>query len=329
MKTNRRFCEVPKTNSPSSASKRKVKIIRISVAILIPVIFVLLLFYGPYGGFRNLLITTSMFTSDHKYIAKFFYSDAEIQRVLKENAVVNPSENSIPDNGIRAVGKHSSQIEYKEISNLLYKGYLIKVNDPSRVHIVACGNSDDKGLLLEQIVERDNAVAGINAGGYISNKTPGIPDGLVISDYKIISQCDENLHRIIALDKNNYLVLGQFSMSQIESLNLRDAVEFSPFLVVNGRESVIKGNGGGIAPRTAIGQTKDGTIILLVIDGWQVGSVGTTFEEVQRIMVENGAINAANLDGGSSASMYYENRIINNPCQTVRDRYLPTAVIVR
>ena len=94
---------------------------------------------------------------------------------------------------------------------------------------------------------------------------------------------------------------------------------------------MIKGtsNGGwGLAPRTAIGQRRDGTVIMLVIDGRQLSSIGATLRDVQDIMLEYGAYNAANLDGGSSSTMVYENRIVNIPSSKYGPRDLPSAFII-
>ena len=63
-------------------------------------------------------------------------------------------------------------------------------------------------------------------------------------------------------NKENKLVLGKFTKEQAVSMGIRDAVEFGPFLIVNGKSSFVKGNGGwGIAPRTAIGQRSDGIVL--------------------------------------------------------------------
>lgn len=60
-------------------------------------------------------------------------------------------------------------------------------------------------------------------------------------------------------------------------------------------------------PRTAVGVTADGrTLILLVVDGRQpTHSVGVTLPELADLMIELGADDAVNLDGGGSSSFYY------------------------
>ena len=61
----------------------------------------------------------------------------------------------------------------------------------------------------------------------------------------------------------------------------------------------------GIQPRTAIGQTSDKTTLMLIIDGRQTHSLGTTVSECANILLRYGCWNAMNMDGGSSSSMTY------------------------
>ena len=79
--------------------------------------------------------------------------------------------------------------------------------------------------------------------------------------------------------------------------------------LISGTGSAVKlykaDNDTGTAQRTAIGQRSDGTVIMLVTDGRSVDSIGATRNDVIELMVANGAVNAAMLDGGSSAMMYY------------------------
>ena len=60
----------------------------------------------------------------------------------------------------------------------------------------------------------------------------------------------------------------------------------------------------------------------------QASSVGATIKEIQDIMVEYGAVNAANLDGGSSSTLYYNNKLINKPCSLAGERFLPDAFVI-
>ena len=108
-----------------------------------------------------------------------------------------------------------------------------------------------------------------------------------------------------------------------------DAVIFRPVLVYDGHACAITGNGGGLNPRTIIGQRADGAVLLLVIDGRQTSSIGASYEDCINIMLEHNAIVAANLDGGSSSVMYYNGEIINNVVSMNGERLVPTAWVVK
>ena len=68
-------------------------------------------------------------------------------------------------------------------------------------------------------------------------------------------------------------------------------------------------NNSGWNPRTAIGQRADGAVIFVCIDGRQVGSPGGTYADIINIMQEYGAVNACNMDGGSSSVMMYRDTL--------------------
>ena len=98
-------------------------------------------------------------------------------------------------------------------------------------------------------------------------------------------------------------------------------------LIING-EVQSKNLGGGVNPRTGIGQCADGSVLLLVLDGRSINTLGATMQDVADIMLEYGAVNAGNLDGGSSSVMVYDGEIINNCAPVTGPRNIPTAFIV-
>ena len=79
---------------------------------------------------------------------------------------------------------------------------------------------------------------------------------------------------------------------------------------------------------TALGQREDGALLLLVLDGRSINTLGATMEDVVNIMLEYGAINAGNLDGGSSSVMVYGGEIINHCASVTGPRRIPTGFIV-
>ncbi|GLC31447.1 phosphodiester glycosidase family protein [Clostridium omnivorum] len=300
-----------------------------------------------------MIVTSAMTTMRHQYIAKAFLSEKEINEIMDKNKVdttdkysdekaievakYNDSEafknGDIQYNDNKGVPKEKDNIEMVDISNGKYKGYLLIVSNPDRVSVATTKKVGNYGMKLEDIVKEYDAVGGINAGGFADENgkgNGGTPIGLLIEDGQVIYGNEKDRYDIVGLNEDSVLVLGSYTLKELKAKKIRDAVTFSPFLVVNGQPTIKQGNGGwGIAPRTAIGQRKDGTILMLVIDGRQVSSIGATLKEVQDIMLQYDAYNAANLDGGASTTMIYENKTINHPCSQYGPRYLPSAFIIK
>ena len=100
----------------------------------------------------------------------------------------------------------------------------------------------------------------------------------------------------------------------IEALEagVKEAIEFGPFLIVNGEPLEIVGNPWGTSPRVAIAQRKDGVMLFLVIDGENYIN-GATLQDMIDVLLRYGAYNAANLDGGHSTSLTVNGKLYNNP----------------
>ena len=294
----------------------------------------ILVFHGPLTGLKELYVTTAMTTYTHQYLARWFVSEEEINRIMDRNKVSEPPMNT-DEKAIHVeepMIKQKIPLESIEINGKGFHGYLLKVANPERVHLVATDQLGNKGLKVEEFAEKFQADAAINAGGFSDpggEGRGGVPTGILITGGKILYKDTLALYNLIGFDRDNVLVLGRYSLEQIEELGIRDAVTFGPFLIVNGEPMIKQGDGGwGIAPRTAIGQTKAGTVLFLVIDGRQIGSLGATLKEVQTILLENGAQNAANLDGGSSTTLVFHGKVMNKPSSTFGPREVPSAFIV-
>ncbi len=110
--------------------------------------------------------------------------------------------------------------------------------------------------------------------------------------------------------------------------NVFDAVGGAPLLLRDGQPVGICNSGCGIQPRTGVGVTANGHILLVVVDGRQRRwSVGTTVEQFTRIMRDLGAVTALNLDGGGSSEMVVEGEVVNRPSDG-RERLISNAILV-
>ena len=217
-----------------------------------------------------------------------------------------------------------------------YQGYMMVVKDPSRVTVGTCRDKFDgsKGLQLKDIAKRYDAVAAINGGGFEDSGgvgNGGTPVGLVISEGKVKhTGRDRNYNITVGFDKDNIMVLAKnMSDDDAKAKGIRDAITFGPALIVNGEPASVRGESSGLNPRTAIGQRKDGAVLMLVIDGRQASSLGATYSDLITIMLEYGAVNAINMDGGSSSLMYYKGEYLNSGVVLTGSRKMPTAFIVR
>ncbi|MGN0184116.1 MAG: phosphodiester glycosidase family protein, partial [Aristaeellaceae bacterium] len=130
-------------------------------------------------------------------------------------------------------------------------------------------------------------------------------------------------------NEDDILVFGKFSGAEAQENHMRDALAFGPVLVSNGEPAPVTGASSGLNPRTAIGQRADGAVLMLVIDGRQATSLGATYADLIQVMLEYGAVNAVNLDGGSSSMLYFDGEYLNNGVALTGSRKLPTAFIVR
>lgn len=242
-------------------------------------------------------------------------------------------------------------IELHEISGPMYHGAMLVVYDPSRVICATIDNytHSGAGMTLEQLINKYGAVAGINGGQYEDESGLGIggwPIGVVMSqgvlradnaDNYYEAGTDENGDPIyttrtalptVGFNQDDILVVGTFGGGYAESIGLRDAVSFGPALIVNGEAANYSGVGGGLNPRTAIGQRADGAVLLLAIEGRRSSSMGATMADLIDIMVEYGAVNAFNLDGGMSSSLWYNGEEIIDNANIRQDRAIPTAWVV-
>lgn len=329
----------------------------IYLLIIIDIMICMFLFftYGPIDYFRNLLVTTAMTTKSHHYLAKTLYSEETIYEIMDSNYMEEVNENTnlteINIGNIEEKTEYDSIYEeqilkrdkdavYKIIplSGNTYKGYLVAVYDPSRIELVTSRYLGKRGETVQEMAKREDALIAINAGGFADAGgvgNGGIPTGSLIQDFNLIYQGPDTGWGggIVGFTKDNILMLYKGTANDAIEQGIEDAVDFGPFLIVNGKRSIAKGNGGyGISSRTAIGQRQDGIVLFVVIDGRQPGySLGINMSELTDIFVRYRAYNAVNLDGGASSSLVENKKLISKPCaySATGERWIASAWIVK
>lgn len=315
---------------------------KVLLVILITVLFVLITLVamikmicsGISESAKELFATTMLETGQMKFLATMFLSAEELQDLVNRNSV--EAMNTEVNTDLINIGESEQSEEFdkngiaiEEISGNTFFAKMLIINDPARVKLATTYPWGEYGVELEKLVNNNNAVAGVNGGLYLSTGNKGgQPLGVVVANGEIQHNKPygyAGLH-LIGFDENNILrieSLEGMNQAQVEALikteKIRDAVTFQEEssdannhfvkLIVNGEERHVDGKGSGANPRTAIGQRADGTVLLLVTDGRGAsGHLGATAADLIKIMKEYGAVNAANLDGGSSSSMYYNGK---------------------
>lgn len=308
---------------------------------------------GPSTQARNLFVLSVRETSMAGFLANMYCSKAEIEEIEALNKVYVPDEDV--DTSLITIDRektgsdrdityteekkedgvvYADGIELHPVSGATFAGTMIVINDPSRVFV---GTSKDEydgsaGLSVPEICERYNATAASNAGGFediggVGNG--GTPLGIVISEGELKYGNLDTTYEIIGFDSNDIFIVGNMTAREALDRGIRDAVSWGPLLIVNGVPANVTGTGGGVNPRTAIGQRADGAVLLLIIDGRQTHSLGATLNDLINVFIDFEAVNAANLDGGGSTVFYYGGEIYNKISSIYGARGIPTAIVIR
>lgn len=290
----------------------------------------LIVLFGPFTNLKRAVVGAIM-RSRHPHYITWLFNQEELTGIL--GVVTQTQQQKVFDFTIRK----DSNLKIQKIESNRFVGYILEIPDPSRVQVATAADINEKGDTTSNIAKNNNAVAAINGGGFYDPNGTGtgrLPYGFILHEGKYLLgeqvDFDEEVD-FIGLTKKGNLIAGTYSKRELEELEAVEGLTFGPPLIINGEKVIKSGDGGwGISPRSAIGQKKDGTILFLVIDGRQPGySIGATLVDMQNIMYEQGAEIAANLDGGSSTTLYYNGQVVNKPADLLGERMIPTAFIVK
>lgn len=306
--------------------------------------------------FKEWLITSSYNSINYQDLASKIYSQYTIDNVIKDENFekeelidfdVDYDINMYDNKYEKEILEREEGVLYKIIkisgttsgTGAKYVGYMAVVYDPSHVHLaksIGAGTFEGSyGETLATIANKNNALVAINAGGFYDpnwNSNGGIPHGDVFINGKL----DSTFRRggfgggLIGFTKDNRLVVKRMSTEEAINMGIRDAVDWDPFLIVDGKNQYENEYTYWECGRSAIAQREDGIVLLLVIDNLQKHSKGVSYKDLADILQRYGAINAANLDGGTSTSMVEKGKYINSPWNGYRPtfRWLPNAWVV-
>ncbi|MCI3923910.1 phosphodiester glycosidase family protein [Paenibacillus sp. TRM 82003] len=303
------------------------------------------IWFSPPGEKARYLAADTLITTQHREWAKYVIGERGLRERLAEYErqfaamgaePMEPIEPAVSD--AQPLGEDEPLYRIEDIAGDGWSGKLLVVSDPTRIRIGVPG-AVGRGEKVSSMMLRLGAVAGVNGGGFADPNWSGNgfkPTGVVLSGGSIFYDDTEPGEKVdvVGFTDKGSLIAGSYTIEQMRTLGLREAVSFRPRLIAGGKGLVKSDEDGwGIAPRTAVAQLEDGTVLFAVIDGRQTHSVGATLYDVQQLFLDRGAVVAANLDGGASTVLTVRDAdsgytIVNEPATTSGERYLPTAFLV-
>lgn len=179
---------------------------------------------------------------------------------------------------------------------------------------------------IDTLAKSEEAILAIAANGYNYNEVQGwfTIYGLAKRNGEVIRKA-YNQQEVIGFTSDGTLLLGEDAPVDY----LENACEYSPILINNGIVTYDEENSTKMA-RTVIGQTDDGTTLMLVVDGGDnTSNIGCTLSEATDLMLQYGATKAANLVGGNRTVLWWNGNVVNKPYGYAEDGLLlPTAWVI-
>ncbi|MCM1149861.1 MAG: phosphodiester glycosidase family protein [Butyricicoccus sp.] len=316
----------------------------LAVAALYGVMYVLA--KGPSPTAQRLFVRSVRETSAAYFLADWFFTPEEIEEIensggtneLPEETDVSLVQIREPDAGPQPTDEYGltdddgDGIIVEPVSGPGFVGYMMVVLDPTRMMFGSPDYFGGVGLLVSEMVEKNDCVAGVNGGGFLDingQGNGGTPIGMTIVDGQIYYGYEGSTYTFVGFDDSYILHTGQMTPADAREKNIQFGCTFGPVLVSNGEPVSSTTLASGVNPRTAIGQRADGAVLLLVIEGRQAHSIGATFADLSDLMVQYGAVNACNLDGGGSSVMWYNGEYIISSISFVGERPVATAFLVK
>lgn len=246
-------------------------------------------YFAPNGEIIGLLKMDGTIVSTPLLARTAYGQDAAgrkfIAQVAYQGTVVLPDGRTVPISGVNR--------ERGENELILYNNYY----GPST-------RSNGYG--------REFAVQGGKVTAVGQGNTPIPPQGYVLSAHGTAAQA------LADLKVGDAVTVRQTLGAEFDQAVY--AVGAGPTLVKEGRiflttaqEAFPPDIAVGRAPRSALGLTRDGRLILVVVDGRQADSIGMTLAELATLLQELGAVDAMNLDGGGSSDLVIDGHTVNNP----------------
>ncbi len=308
--------------------------------------------YGPSPMARDIFVL-SMLNSDYSAFIPYIYLPeskildiTEANRVFETDARVDSAMIKIARND--AEMSADAYVFVNEIKEQLFSGAMMVIPNPAWLSFGSVINQEGKisgGEKLDDMIARYGGVGGV---GLISDpgdkKNMSAPDndasGVFIRGGELIYGARELERSICGFDGKGKFITGKMTAEEALKAGIRDGLDCSNVLLVNGKASLTSGVPGGLGARTAIGQKSDGSVLILVTNGlygwrpWGKGfkfseCLGAGIQDVMDIMLEYGAVNAALLGWAAPGAMVMNGARVDKNRALTREEIFSVSAIIK
>ncbi len=208
------------------------------------------------------------------------------------------------------------------------RGVLAICKDTSQLRLCAASALPASGETAGGICEENSGLLALTGSAFLDdgNSDGGALSGLAICSGSVLgTQMAENGRKRLELrqDDRMYLVDSADPVGD----GTRDACEFGPALIVDGKNVAEDSSWNTPQPRAVIGQSDRLESMMVVIEGRMTDSIGCGIAPIAEKLLEYGCVQAMNLDGGTSAILYYRGEYVTRCSNSAlpEGRKLPTA----
>ncbi len=224
-----------------------------------------------------------------------------------------------------ADGIQYERLLYKTVTNQPVRAHILSVTGVGENYIFGVLGSFGALFTPSDYAQRSDAIAIVN-GGFFSER-PSRALGLVAAHARILYLPHNGNYRGTVGFHSDGVLFDWISKDDLEANRFRSdkegwnkchaALAAGPILIKDSTrclDETSKFNLTDRHPRTAIASKSGGEVLLVVVDGRQPDwSAGVSLTELTEMFKEMGVCNAMNLDGGGSASMVINEKLINRP----------------
>ena len=208
------------------------------------------------------------------------------------------------------------------------RGILAICKDTAQLRLCAASTLPASGKTAGAICEENSGLLALTGSAFLDdgNSDGGALSGLAICSGTVLgTKMAENGRKRLELrqDDRMYVVDSADPVGD----GTRDACEFGPALIVDGKNVAGDGGWNTPQPRAVIGQSDRLESMMVVIEGRMTDSIGCGIAPIAEKLLEYGCVQAMNLDGGTSAILYYRGEYVTRCSNSAlpEGRKLPTA----